>query len=372
MAELRVPFLDLRRLNAPFLPAIQQAMQRVMASGYYLLGEEVAGFEREFAAYCGASRAVAVANGLDALTLVLRAWKELGLLHDGDEVIVPANTYIATVLAVSANGLVPVLVEPDAASFNISVDGVRSALSARSRAIIAVHLYGQLVDMPALMALAQEQGLLVLEDAAQAHGAALDGRRAGSWGDAAGFSFYPGKVLGAMGDAGAVLTSDERVAEVVRTLANYGSSEKYVCPMQGCNSRMDELQAAILRIKLAALEDELQGRREAALAYRKGIVNPALLSPQGPLNEHAWHLYVVRCQQRDRLQQHLAAAGVGSLIHYPIPPHRQGAYAGLRHGPLPLTETLAETVLSLPIYAGVDTQQVIDACNSFSGPAWRA
>ena len=370
MAEARVPFLDLRALNEPFRPAIREALDRVMDSGYYLLGEEVAAFEGRFARYCGCAAAIGVANGLDALTLVLRGWKELGQLSDGDEVVVPANTYIATLLAISASGLVPVPVDPDADSFNLDADGVRRALTARTRVVLPVHLYGRMVDMPAIMSLAQEHGLLVLEDAAQAHGATCEGQRAGSWGHAAGFSFYPGKVLGALGDAGAVTTSDPELAGVVRCLANYGSSEKYIFPVKGSNSRMDELQAAILNIKLNELEQHLTGRRAAALAYQQGIANSALKLPTGVLDEHAWHLYVVRCRERERLREHLTREGIGCLIHYPLPPHRQGAYADLSTRVLPITERLSESVLSLPIYPGVDSQSVIDACNRFSGAAW--
>lgn len=365
-----VPFLDLAALNEPFRPSIRAAWERVMDSGFYLLGEEVAAFEREFAAYCGTAHAVGVANGLDALALVLRGWKEMGLLKQGDEVIVPANTYIATVLAVSSNGLTPVLVDPDPQSFNLTAERVRAAISRRTRAILPVHLYGQLADMPGIMALAEERDLLVLEDAAQAHGASLAGGRAGSWGHAAGFSFYPGKVLGALGDGGAVTTSDAELAAVVRSLGNYGSTEKYVCPMQGCNSRLDELQAAVLRIKLAALDRDLTARRKAATDYFCGLSNPAIELPRASVDQHAWHLFVVRCRERDRLQAHLQAQGIGCLIHYPVPPHRQQAYANLSNLELPVTEQLAETVLSLPIYPDVATDRVLHACNSFAGLPW--
>ena len=365
MSELRVPFLDLRGINEPFRPAMREAMERVLDSGYYLLGREVASFEREFAAYCGVEAAVGVGNGMDALSLVLRAWKEQGRLSSGDEVIVPANTYIATVLAVSENDLRPVLVEPDQDTFNLSVDGVLNAIGPRTRVLLPVHLYGQMTDMPALMSLAKKHELLVLEDCAQAHGASCAGQRAGSWGDAAAFSFYPGKILGALGDGGAVVTDDTDLADLVRALANYGSTQKYVCPLRGKNSRLDELQAAILRAKLTTLDEHLAERREVARAYLSGINNPALQRPSANVEEHAWHLFVVRCDERDRFQHHLAEQGVGSLIHYPIPPHLQEAYEGEFQCRLPITEKLADTVLSLPIYPGVDVRAVVDACNAY-------
>jgi dTDP-4-amino-4,6-dideoxygalactose transaminase len=367
MTKLRVPFLDLRGLNEPFRDSMHEALDRVLDSGYYLLGQEVACFEQDFAAYCGVKAAVGVGNGMDALSLVLRAWKEQGRLKSGDEVIVPANTYIATVLAVSENGLRPVLVEPDPGSFNLSVDRVLEAISPRTRVLLPVHLYGRMADMPALMRVANDHHLLVLEDCAQAHGASFAGRRAGSWGDAAAFSFYPGKILGALGDGGAVVTNDSVLGHLVRSLANYGSAQKYVCPLRGRNSRLDEIQAAFLRAKLVALDEHLTARRDLATTYLNGIDNPALQLPSGNVEEHAWHLFVVQCNERDDFQQYLAEHGVGTLIHYPIPPHLQEAYKGLVSGSLPVTERLAGTVLSLPMYPGVDVKTVLEACNGYVG-----
>ncbi|MBS7348936.1 MAG: aminotransferase class I/II-fold pyridoxal phosphate-dependent enzyme, partial [Comamonas sp.] len=284
------PFLDLQSINAQYRAELIEACTRVIDSGWYIGGSELSQFEQEFAAFCGSAHCIGVANGLDALILTLRAWLELGRLQPGDEVIVPANTYIASILAISANGLTPVLVEPDAASFNISPANARTAITAKTRAILPVHLYGQLADMPAIMALAREHGLLVLEDAAQAHGAAIAGKRAGSWGDAAGFSFYPGKNLGALGDAGAITTQDAELAQTLRALRNYGSHEKYKNLFKGVNSRLDAIQAAMLRVKLSKLELETQHRRSIAAIYLQNIHHPAVQLPQvASPEQHVWH-----------------------------------------------------------------------------------
>lgn len=364
-----VPFLDLGAVNARYADELKAAAARVIDSGWYILGEELAAFEREFAAYCGAAHAVGVGNGMDALTLILRAYRSLGALAEGDEVIVPGNTFIASLLAVSESGLVPVPVEPDPATFNIDPVRVEEAIGPRTRAIMAVHLYGQLADMPALAAIARQHGLLLIEDAAQAHGAAWDGRKAGSLGDAAGFSFFPAKNLGALGDGGAVVTGDAALAERVAALRNYGSRVKYEHPLCGVNSRLDEMQAAMLRVKLRHLDEEIARRREVARRYRQGIGHARIALP-GVADEdrHAWHLFVVRCPQRDALQRHLRAHGIHSQVHYPVPPHRQPAYAGLKHGPLPLTERLHGDVLSLPMGPALSDEavaRVIVACQSF-------
>lgn len=364
-----IDFLSLKSANSQYRQELIDACVRVIDSGWYISGNELAKFEQEFAAFCGTRHCVGVANGLDALTLSLRAWKELGQLKNGDEVIVPANTYIASVLAISANGLVPVLVEPDEASFNLSPSNARSAIGARTRAILPVHLYGQLADMPAIMALAKEHGLLVLEDAAQAHGAAIDNKRAGSWGDVAGFSFYPGKNLGALGDAGAITTNDDELAEILRALRNYGSHEKYKNQYKGVNSRLDEIQAAMLRVKLPKLALETQHRRAIADVYLRGIQHPAVRLPQVEAAEqHVWHLFVIRTHHRLALQQHLAERGVRTLIHYPVPPHLQLAYSEWNEQSYPLTERIHGEVLSLPMGATLDVQtaqRVVDAVNSF-------
>src|SRR5690554_3936476 len=276
---MNIPFLDLKNINAQYRDELIVAATRVIDSGWYIQGNELTAFEQEFSAYCGSKHCIGVANGLDALTLTLRAWKEMGKLKEGDEVIVPANTYIASILAITENRLKPVLVEPDATTYNLSVENTRQAITPKTKAILVVHLYGQLADMPALMALAEEHDLLVLEDSAQAHGASIDGRKAGNWGHASGFSFYPGKNLGALGDAGAVTTNDDELAETLFALRNYGSHEKYKNLFQGVNSRLDEIQAAMLSVKLKHLDTEIAHRRKVADAYIKGINNPAVTLP---------------------------------------------------------------------------------------------
>ena len=368
-----VPFLDVRGINARHADALKEAAARVIDSGWYVLGDELAAFESGFAAYCGARHAIGVGNGLDALTLIFRAWRELGALTDGDEVIVPGNTFIASLLAISANRLVPVPVEPDAESFNIDPECARAAIGPRTRAILAVHLYGQLADMRALTELARRHGLLLIEDAAQAHGAMRDGRKAGSFGDAAGFSFFPSKNFGALGDAGAVVTDDARLAKQIGALRNYGSEIKYQHLYQGLNSRLDEIQAAMLRVKLDLLDADNAQRRLVARRYRDGIDHPHIRLPRAASEEsHVWHIFAVRCARRDALQRHLDAHGVQSGIHYPVPPHRQPAYLSLRSAHLPLTERLHDEVLSLPIgptLSDEDIDRVIDACNTFACPA---
>lgn len=362
-------FLDLKAINARCADELLAACQRVIDSGWYIAGQELQGFEAAFAAYCGTHHCIGVANGLDALTLTLRAWKELGKLKEGDEVIVPANTYIASILAITENRLTPVLVEPEEASFNLCPAKTAAAVGRRTRAMLPVHLYGRLADMPALLEVAERHKLLVLEDAAQAHGASLGERKAGSWGDAAGFSFYPGKNLGALGDAGAVTTDDDELAEVLRALRNYGSHEKYKNLYQGVNSRLDEIQAAMLSVKLKYLEDQTARRRQVAREYLESISNPLIQLPEwGEETQHVWHLFVVRCAQRAALQQHLTAAGIQTLIHYPIPPHLQQAYPQFARCELPLTERLHQEVLSLPMgptLTGADVEQVISAVNAF-------
>lgn len=371
-----IPFLDLKAINQQHRQPLIDAAIRVIDSGWYVLGQEVKAFEQEFAAYCGAQYCVGMANGLDALVLTLRAWKELGKLKDGDEVIVPANTYIASVLAITENRLKPILVEPDERSFNLCPDKVRAAITLNTRAIVAVHLYGQLAPMKALMAIAEKHQLLVLEDSAQAHGAMVDGKRAGNWGHASGFSFYPGKNLGALGDAGAMTTNDHLLARTVRALGNYGSHKKYENLYQGINSRLDEMQAALLRVKLQHLDAETRVRQAIAVAYAEGINNPLVRMPidrhvtVDRLGHHAFHLFVVRVKDRAVFQAHLNSAGVDSLIHYPIPPHKQQAYKVYLDLQLPLTEAIHEEVVSLPMGPTMQfsqVQQVIAACNTYSG-----
>lgn len=374
---MNTPFLDLKAINAQYRNELIGACIRVIDSGWYIAGNELEQFEKEFAVYCGTKYALGVANGLDALILALRAWKELGKLKDGDEVIVPANTYIASIFAISANGLTPVLVEPDEHSYNLSPENTRQAITAKTRAILPVHLYGQLADMPALMEIANEHRLLVLEDSAQAHGAELAGKRAGNWGHASGFSFYPGKNLGALGDAGAITTNDGQLAETLKALRNYGSHEKYKNLFKGTNSRLDEIQAAMLGVKLKHLDRETSRRREIAAAYTKGITHSAVSLPVRDKtldienhSSHVWHLYVVRARQREALQRHLTEQGIQTLIHYPIPPHQQQAYQEWNEQSYPLSEAMHQQVLSLPIspmMTDAQVQAVIAAVNSFSG-----
>lgn len=363
-----IPFLDLKAINAQYRDELIAACTRVIDSGWYIAGNELAQFEKEFASYCGTKHAIGVANGLDALILTLRAWKELGRLKDGDEVIVPANTYIASILAITANNLEPVLVEPDLATYNLCPVKTVDAITAKTRAILPVHLYGQLVDMPAIMAIAKRHNLLVLEDSAQAHGASLDGQKAGSWGDASGFSFYPGKNLGALGDGGAVTTNDGELADTLRALRNYGSHEKYKNLFQGVNSRLDELQAAMLSVKLRSLATEIADRRKVAEAYLEGIHNPTIVLPVPHDEAHVWHVFVIRCEQREALQKHLLGQGVQTLIHYPVPPHQQQAYKGWNTLSYPISEMIHQQVMSLPMGPTITAEQivkVIDACNTF-------
>lgn len=346
-ARVQVPFLDVRAAYDELRGDIDQALSRVLDAGVYILGEEVDAFEREFAAYCTTAHCVGVANGLDALTLALRSLA----VGPGDEVIVPSNTYIATWLAVSAVGATPIPVEPDARHL-LDPARVEAAISARTRAILPVHLYGQPADLGPLLALARHHGLRVLEDAAQAHGARYHGRRIGGHGDVVAWSFYPGKNLGAIGDAGAVTTNDPEIADRIRLLRNYGSRQKYVNEIIGTNSRLDPLQAAILRVKLGHLDAWNARRRHIAGYYLASLGDLDLGLPTvAPEVEPAWHLFVIRSARRDALQRELTERGIGTLAHYPIPPHLQIAYAplGLARGAFPVAEQLANEVLSLPI-----------------------
>ncbi|MFO3704188.1 DegT/DnrJ/EryC1/StrS family aminotransferase [Xanthomonas codiaei] len=368
-----VPFLDLRATNARYANELKAAAARVIDAGWYVLGQELAAFEDEFARYCGGAHAVGVGNGLDALSLILRGYRELGVLREGDEIIVPGNTFIATFLAISQNRLVLVPVEPDPATFNIDAASVEKAIGPRTRAIMAVHLYGQLADMAGLQRLAHRYGLLLIEDAAQAHGATAHGTRAGAFGDAAAFSFFPTKNLGALGDGGAVVTSDAHLAERIRALRNYGSEVKYHHLHQGVNSRLDELQAALLRVKLTYLDEEIALRRAVAQRYLQEIDNPLISLPAvASVEQHVWHLFVVRSAQRDALQAHLLQCGIHTQIHYPVPPHRQPAYATLGDVCLPLSEQLHREVLSLPMGPALDAasvERVIAACQTFGARA---
>lgn len=354
---MNIPFLDLGAAYRELKSEIDTAIHRVLDSGWYVLGPEVDSFEAEWAEWCGASHAVGVANGLDALILALRA---LGV-GPGDEVIVPSNTYIATWLAVTAVGARPIPVEPDPATHNIDVARIAAVISPATKVILPVHLYGQPADLDPIMALAKQHGLYVIEDAAQAHGARYKGQRIGAHGDVVCWSFYPGKNLGALGDGGAVTTNSKDLADRIRVLRNYGSRVKYVNEVQGVNSRLDPLQAAVLRAKLPHLEAWTERRHAIAAAYAEGLKDGGLILPYVPgWADPAWHLYVIRCSNRDSLQKRLTEVGVGTLIHYPIPPHMQAAYADLSLDPetLPLAKQLAGEVLSLPIGPHLDLSTV--------------
>ena len=354
---MKVPFLSLRGASGELRAELDQAWREVLDSGSYVLGEQLRAFEQEFAAFCGAKHCVGVGNGLEALELVLRAW-DIGA---GDEVIVPSNTYIATWFAVSATGAVPVPVEPDPATCNIDADRIAAAITPRTRAILPVHLYGLPAEMAPIMALAEARGLKVLEDAAQAHGARYRSRRTGALGHAAAFSFYPTKNLGALGDAGAVLTDDAVLAVRVGRLRNYGSSERYLNEEMGGNSRLDELQAALLRVKLRRLDEWNARRARLASLYLELLKDCGATLPVVPQGcEHVWHQFVVRSEGRDRLRAELASAGVDTLIHYPIPPHLQAAYRGLglAAGTLPVSERIHREIFSLPISAQHSEEQV--------------
>lgn len=385
-----INFLDLKAINNQYQQELKDACARVIDSGWYIMGNELTQFELEFSAYCGTKHAIGVANGLDALILTLRAWKELGKLKAGDEVIVQANTYIASILAITENDLVPVLIEPNIDTYNLDPASVRAAITSKTKAILPVHLYGQISPMAALMAIAEEHDLLVLEDCAQSHGAEHNGKRAGNWGHAAGFSFYPGKNLGALGDAGAITTNDDELAQTLKALRNYGSHKKYENLYLGVNSRLDEIQAAMLRVKLGHLEAETARRQQIAAMYCEGINNPRIVLPldvatfttnnsqpktnHSPLTihhykAHVWHLFVVRCEQREALQQYLANEGIQTLIHYPIPPHKQQAYREFQSQYLPLTEVIHQEVLSIPLDPTMSDEvikQVIKALNGFN------
>lgn len=367
---MQVPFLNLQQINQVVADELKAACARVIDSGWYIQGAELRQFEDEFARYCGTAHAVGVGNGLDALSLVLGAWKEQGKLEEGDEVIVQCNTFIATIAAIVANGLKPVLADVDQHNYNLDPASVASLISSRTRVLLPVHLYGQLSPMPEIMALAKRYDLLVLEDCAQAHGAELDGRRAGSWGDAAAFSFYPGKNLGALGDGGAVTTDDHGLAELVRAMGNYGSRVKYQHDLPGINSRLDEIQAAMLRVKLAHLDQDITRRRRVARRYLEEICNPLVALPGVVDHEaHVWHLFVVATAHREALQAYLGGGGVQTLIHYPhaIPDHRP--YAALAQPQRAREAALHTRILSLPIASTLTDSQVdhVVACiNGFS------
>lgn len=354
-----IKFLDLQKINAQYADELKQVAAEVIDSGWYLLGERVKQFESNLVALQGGGHAIAVGNGLDALRLILKAYIELGIMKEGDEVIVPANTYIASVLSITDNNLVPILVEPDLNTYNLDLELIESKITLKTKAIMVVHLYGRVCWSDKLESLAQKYNLKVIEDNAQAIGAQWNGIRTGNLGDAAGFSFYPGKNLGALGDSGAVTTKDEELARVIRALANYGSAQKYVNQYQGLNSRMDEMQAAFLNVKLPYVDAEIANRRAVANYYLEHIKNPKIILPNTGLgDEHVWHLFVIRTTNRDSLQKYLSDNGIQTLIHYPISPHKQECYKNLNSELFPITELIHYQVLSLPISSVMSDEEI--------------
>ncbi|MCK9337369.1 MAG: DegT/DnrJ/EryC1/StrS family aminotransferase [Arcobacteraceae bacterium] len=370
-----IPFLDLKGINSQYRAELIEAFTRVIDSGWYIQGNECKEFDKEFAEYCGTKYAIGVANGLDALILILRAYKELGFMQDGDEVIVPSNTYIASILAISQNNLVPVLVEPDINTYLIDWAKIEEKITSKTKAIMSVHLYGQTCEMDNINEIAKKYNLKVIEDSAQSHGAYYKDKRSGNLGDASGFSFYPGKNLGALGDGGAVTTNDEELANTIKALGNYGSHKKYENLYKGINSRLDEIQAAMLRVKLRYLDNEIEKRREIANYYIENITNKNIIFPIQHLTSkiqhyqnHVWHLFVIRTNKRDKLQKYLLDNGIQTLIHYPIPPHKQNAYKEWNNETYPISEQIHNEILSLPI-SGVqsleDTKIIIKVLNEF-------
>lgn len=364
-----IKFLDLKAVTAMHADEISAAVQRVVNSGWYLQGNENKAFAEEYARYIGTRHCVGCGNGLDALTLILRAYKEMGRLHDGDEVIVPANTYIATILAITENNLTPVLVEPRIDTFQIDDNLIERAITSRTRAIMIVHLYGLCAYTERINEICHNHNLLLIEDNAQAHGCRYNGKRTGSLGNAAAHSFYPGKNLGALGDGGAVTTDDEELANMIGALGNYGSERKYVFEYKGRNSRLDEIQAAVLQVKLKYLDADNALRRSIAMQYIENIDNPLLTLPSIEYCQHSvHHIFPVLCSERERLQQHLLNQGIQTMIHYPIPPHRQQCYADMGLLSLPITECIHREELSLPLNPTLQQEEIeliIEAANSF-------
>lgn len=368
---LMINFLDLKKINEPFNSEFSESLNRILESGWYILGKEVELFEKNFAAFCGSKYCIGVANGLDALILILEAYKEQGIMAEGDEVIVPSNTYIASIIAVSKAGLVPILCEPLMETYLLDPEKIEEKITAKTKAIIPVHLYGQLCNMDAINNIAKKYNLKVIEDSAQSHGAVYsNGKKSGNLGDASGFSFYPGKNLGALGDGGAITTDNNELAEIIRALRNYGSHVKYENLYMGMNSRLDELQAAMLGIKLKQLDADNQRRRDIAEMYHKLINNRVITLPQIPtnFNEHVWHLFVIRTANRSTLQNHLMEKGIQTVIHYPIPPHKQKAYKEMNNLSFPIAEKIHDEVLSLPIspvLSDDEVKKISEALNTY-------
>jgi dTDP-4-amino-4,6-dideoxygalactose transaminase len=351
-----IKFLDLKSINDSFEPQLSEAIRRVLDSGWYLLGREAEEFEKTYARFINTRHCIGVANGLDALRIILKAYMELGSMKEGDEILVPANTYIASILAISDNRLIPVLIEPDINTYNIDPYRIEEKITSRTKGIMIVHLYGKNAMHPEIGRLVKKYNLKLIEDNAQAQGCYFGNKRTGSIGEAAGHSFYPGKNLGAIGDAGAVTTDDDELADIVRAIGNYGSKVKYENIYKGLNSRLDEIQAAVLKLKLQRLDADNQRRREVAQYFIENITNPNIILPSTLNNnpvihnlEHVWHLFVIRTPNRDKLQKYLYESGIQTIIHYPIPPHKQNAYKELYNINLPITLQIHQEVLSLPI-----------------------
>lgn len=364
-----VLFLDLKKINESAAADMEQAFKAVLDSGWYIMGEQLKKFEKEFAEFCGAKHCIGVANGLDALILILEAYKEMGFMKDGDEVLVPSNTYIASILAISKAGLTPVMVEPSLDDYLIDPVQIEKSITSKTKAILPVHLYGQLCKMDEINAIAKKHNLKVIDDCAQSQGASHKGKRCGSLCDATGFSFYPGKNLGALGDAGAITTDDDKLAETVKALRNYGSHIKYHNLYKGVNSRLDELQAALLIPKLKRLDAENKKRHQVALRYLKGITNPKITLPSyRDAESHIWHVFVVRTEKREEFQKYLADNKIQTMIHYPIPPHKQPAYKEWNDLSFPVSEKIHREIISLPIspvISDADINYVIDIVNKY-------
>lgn len=364
-----IPFLDLKGINAKYREDLISACTDVIDSGWYIQGTQCKAFEEEFAAYCGTKYCIGVANGLDALTLTLRAYKELGVISDGDEVIVPSNTYIASILAISENNLTPILVEPNIDTCLINPKEIEKNITSKTKVILPVHLYGQTCEMDEINEIAKKYNLKVIEDSAQSHGAMFKDKRCGNLGDASGFSFYPGKNLGALGDGGAITTNDGKLATTIRAIANYGSHKKYENLYKGVNSRLDELQAALLRVKLKHLDEDTEHRKKIANLYldkikNKNITLPALTNK----NNHVWHVFVIRINKREELQKYLLDNGIQTLIHYPIAPNKQEAYKEWKLNSYPISEKIHDEILSLPISPILsldDANRVICVINNY-------
>ena len=366
---MNVPFLSLKDITNKYSSEIHAAVKRVVDSGYYLQGNENKVFEEHYAQYIGCNYAVGVANGLDALFLILHAYMEMGVMNPGDEIIVPANTYIASILAITDNMLKPVLLEPSLETYQIDDTLIEQAITSKTKAIMIVHLYGQCAYTQKIGDLCKKYNLKLIEDNAQAHGCMFHGVKTGALGDAAGHSFYPGKNLGAFGDAGAVTTNDDELASVVRSLANYGSAKKYVFRYKGWNSRLDEIQAAVLDVKLSHLDQDIELRKQVAKRYIAGIHNPKIILPKiFDWQQHVFHLFPIRCVERDALQNYLTEKNIGTLIHYPIPPHKQECYAEWNNMVLPITEKIHNEELSMPMSPTMTVAQidyVVQALNAY-------